>query len=612
MPVSERLQQIFEVLDGVRAAAPDSLAALSNARKRATKAVAVRRDIDERTVADKCWRGLWREKDENFHIADFDALAWAWLNDAPEALRTRCADAATNDDDRTAVAQFFNGDGPVTRYHIHGDCQVWVEPWNAGSSIVVNSVGGGADRRPGMAAVLEALAQAGHGLAEVGYHSSRGAYQALDGVPWPVASTLERPGEAAQALQTAAGKVPGANGGSRLRLVLPDARLEDLDALLRRLAADGPRPAPIGEAVGRETHSGVQIVDHVYRSLAADGLDFSREQVADFYLAVRTKPFVLLAGISGTGKSILARRFATACGFPAPLIAVRPDWSDPSELLGYRDLEGAFVPGRLIPHLVAAAAEPHRPYFVILDEMNLARVEHYFADLLSVMETRQLVGDLVVTDALDLGLKSDTRIRCDKGLADALAHHQATGGLRLPSNLCVIGTVNMDESTHPFSKKVLDRAMTLEFVTVDLRAVPIRHEPPAPLHIAAADLDAPCLSLSQVYGNQEALFQPAIDLLVDLNSALAQASMQVGYRTRDEVCLFLFHNATQQLLSETDALDLAVYHKVLPRLQGGEEVRELLGEVHRLLSSRGLARCVAKLDEMKRRLEQAGFTAFWA
>jgi hypothetical protein len=99
---------------------------------------------------------------------------------------------------------------------------------------------------------------------------------------------------------------------------------------------------------------------------------------------------------------------------------------------------------------------------------------------------------------------------------------------------------------------------------------------------------------------------------VDLNSALAQASMQVGYRTRDEVCLFLFHNATQQLLSETDALDLAVYHKVLPRLQGGEEVRELLGEVHRLLSSRGLARCVAKLDEMKRRLEQAGFTAFWA
>jgi hypothetical protein len=341
-------------------------------------------------------------------------------------------------------------------------------------------------------------------------------------------------------------------------------------------------------------------------------LDFSEEQVADFYLAVRTKPFVLLAGISGTGKSILARRFAEACGFLAPLIAVRPDWSDPSELLGYRDLEGSFVPGRLIRHLVAAAERTDRPYFVILDEMNLARVEHYFADLLSVMETRRVVGDRIVTDTLDLDIGPDTNFRCDAEFAVRLKNLLADRGLAVPPILCVIGTVNMDESTHPFSKKVLDRAMTLEFVTADLRAVPVRKEPPASLSVRSGDLDAPYLSLSQVYLGKEALFQPAIDLLVELNGILTQASMQVGYRTRDEVCLFLAHNAEQRLLDAQDALDLALYHKVLPRLQGGEEVRELLKAVHQLLSRGGLPRCVRKIDEMQQRLERAGFTAFWA
>ncbi|MBI4815675.1 MAG: AAA family ATPase [Deltaproteobacteria bacterium] len=533
MEQSERIKQVLEVLDGIRAAAPASLDALATERKTATKAAASRRGIDERTIADKCWRGLWREKDEKFHIAEFDALAWDWLNGAPNELCARCMDASTNEADRAAVTDFFDGESRVTRYRIRGDCEVWVEPWNSGASIVVNSVGGGPDRRPGLAALLEALARKNMNPAEVGYHPSRRDYVKLEGVPLDVGATLERPYEAAQALHRAAGRVPDGNQGSRLRLVLPDSATEGVEGLLRGLS-DGQEAT--------STLSGQQIVDHVWRSLATEGLDFSKEQVADFYLAVRTKPFVLLAGISGTGKSILARRFAAACGFLAPLIAVRPDWSDPSELLGYRDLEGAFVPGRLIPHLVAAAERPDRPYFVILDEMNLARVEHYFADLLSVIETRRTVGDQVVTDTLDLDIGPETNFRCDAALAARLKDQLADRGLAVPSNLCVVGTVNMDESTHPFSKKVLDRAMTLEFVSVDLRAVPVREEPPTPISVGSGDLDAPHLSLSQVYAGRETFFQPAIDLLVELNGTLAQASMQVGYRTRDEVCLFLFHN----------------------------------------------------------------------
>jgi hypothetical protein len=436
MEQSERIKLVLEVLDGIRAAAPASLEALASDRKTVTKAAANRRGIDERTIADKCWRGLWRQKDEKFHIAEFDALAWDWLSGAPEELRARCMDASTNDADRAAVTDFFDGESKVTRYRIRGDCEVWVEPWNSGASIVVNSVGGGPDRRPGLAALLEALARADMNPSEVGYHPSRRDYMKLEGVPLEAGATLERPSEAAQALHRAAGRVQGGNQGSRLRLVLPNSATQQVEELLGGLA-DGQEPT--------SSLSGQQIIDHVWRSLCAEGLDFSKEQVADFYLAVRTKPFVLLAGISGTGKSILARRFAAACGFPAPLIAVRPDWSDPSELLGYRDLEGAFVPGRLIPHLVAAADRPDRPYFVILDEMNLARVEHYFADLLSVMETRRTVGDRVVTDTLDLDIGPETAFRCDAGLAESLKGLLADRGLGVPSNLCVVGTVNMDE-----------------------------------------------------------------------------------------------------------------------------------------------------------------------
>jgi 5-methylcytosine-specific restriction endonuclease McrBC GTP-binding regulatory subunit McrB len=228
------------------------------------------------------------------------------------------------------------------------------------------------------------------------------------------------------------------------------------------------------------------------------------------------------------------------------------------------------------------------------------------------METRRKVGDKIVTDTLDLDIGTETNFRCDATLSKSLRNQLADRGLAIPSNLCVVGTVNMDESTHPFSKKVLDRAMTLEFVTVDLSVVPVREEPPIPISVGSVDLDAPYLSLSQVYTGQEAFFQPAINLLVELNKTLVQASMQVGYRTRDEVCLFLFHNKEQALLDEQVALDLAVYHKVLPRLQGGEEIRELLAAVHQLLSSRRLSHCARKIVEMQHRLERAGFTAFWA
>ena len=129
-------------------------------------------------------------------------------------------------------------------------------------------------------------------------------------------------------------------------------------------------------------------------------LPLSQGLIENFYLSLKTKPFVILAGVSGTGKTKLVKLFAEALGATSAngqfnLIPVRPDWSDPSDLLGYKDLTGAFRPGRLAEVLVEASKESNRnkPYFICLDEMNLARVEHYFSDLLSVIETQEWRND---------------------------------------------------------------------------------------------------------------------------------------------------------------------------------------------------------------------------
>lgn len=153
--------------------------------------------------------------------------------------------------------------------------------------------------------------------------------------------------------------------------------------------------------------------------------------------------------MSGTGKTKLVELFAEAIGTTREnrryqLISVRPDWSDPTDLIGYKDLSQQFRPGPLTEVLVMASKPENRsnPYFICLDEMNLARVEHYFSDLLSLLETQKWNGDDIVTS--ELIAKSSLVLDEDK---------ERYGGLSIPDNVYLIGTVNMDETTHPFSKK---------------------------------------------------------------------------------------------------------------------------------------------------------------
>jgi 5-methylcytosine-specific restriction endonuclease McrBC GTP-binding regulatory subunit McrB len=255
------------------------------------------------------------------------------------------------------------------------------------------------------------------------------------------------------------------------------------------------------------------------------------------------------------------------------MIPVRPDWNDSSELLGYFDLKGDYIPGQLVAPLLMAHAESEKPFFVCLDEMNLARVEHYFSDFLSIVESRRRTGTAIFTDPV-LQLSQLQRMKVE-GLRPearkALVRFQNLGQpLGLPENLFVAGTVNMDETTQPFSRKVLDRAHTLEFNDIDLLQG---------LEEEAALTDVPPLDLDQSFFKPE--FTSLADLLAqyrdtantvagfldDLNDALSGGGFEVGYRVRDESISFAVY-AEQAGLNADEVNEAIVLQKILPRIQG--------------------------------------------
>ncbi|MFD3259576.1 McrB family protein [Paenibacillus lentus] len=366
------------------------------------------------------------------------------------------------------------------------------------------------------------------------------------------------------------------------------------------------------------------------------GFYYPPHLIENFYLSLKTKPFVILAGVSGTGKTRLIKLFAEAMGANLDngqytQIPVRPDWSDPSDLIGYSDLTGKFRPGPLAKVLLKATQYPGKPYFICLDEMNLARVEHYFSDMLSILETQEWQDDRIVTAPI---IYEESLVQDE----DRVVY----GNLSIPENLYLIGTVNMDETTHPFSKKVLDRANTIEFNDIYLPQFP-EEEPQARLSPEPAPnqfLRSDYLRLVDAYNaDTKALITKTTEALVRINNILEEIHAHVGFRTRDAVCFYLLYSQRYKLLSEEEALDRQLLQKILPRIQGSSAsirrallklMRECVGssfvikdylengdllleerKLNELINQAKYPQSVKKIASMLRRLEEDGFTSYW-
>lgn len=356
--------------------------------------------------------------------------------------------------------------------------------------------------------------------------------------------------------------------------------------------------------------------------IAARGFNYEGDLIENFYLSLKSKPFVILAGTSGTGKTRLVKLFAEAIGAQMKLVPVRPDWSDSSDLFGHTDLSNNFHPGAIIDFIKQAEWNKETPHFLCLDEMNLARVEYYLSDFLSIIETRdRKANGAIETDAL-----------IDTSYFQSQTAKEKYGRVYLPENLYIIGTVNMDETTFPFSKKVLDRANTIEFSFVNLMS-----RPAAGAAATAQKLDNSFLRTDYLYlqdCDDEDLIDGVCFNLEELNQILVKANLHVGYRVRDEISFYMMNNKKADLLTEEAAFDHEIMQKILPRIQGSSAaIKDVLSELfikcagdysgftgaaayeqmNSYLDSKPCKypNSANKIAFMMRRYEEDGFTSYW-
>ena len=361
-----------------------------------------------------------------------------------------------------------------------------------------------------------------------------------------------------------------------------------------------------------------------------------------YVTAIKSKPFLLLAGISGTGKSRIVRELARACWdegseeFEAQkprnfeMVQVKPNWHDSSELIGYVSRVGeepVFVAGEFLKFVARAWEELDIPYFLCLDEMNLAPVEQYFAEYLSVIESRKASGEgIVTTDPILKKSKEDWYRILTSELTDDddLRKQFLEDGICIPQNLIVVGTVNMDETTFSFSRKVLDRAMTIEMNEVDLAGGLDSHYEKIG-KLGAAELIGTAVEGVDVYSQYKIVCDNVIKYLEAINRELDKTPFKIAYRTRNEALLYVVNNLPYKKEEESEeevirrALDEITNMKILSRIDGDADkignllerlskvIKEQLGEQYTADNSVSLK----KLEEMDGRLK-SGYTSFWS
>lgn len=361
-------------------------------------------------------------------------------------------------------------------------------------------------------------------------------------------------------------------------------------------------------------------------------IDKDANKSLNFLTALRTKPFMLLAGISGTGKSRIVRKLAQATvteelqraeGYvgtdfandrwtlhsPAnfELIQVKPNWHNSMDVIGYLSNipspHYVFTP--FIEFVVKAWQHPEVPFFLCLDEMNLAPVEEYFAEFLSAIESRSFEGGEYLTDPIIKPFNSFGMAKGERGedinigdmmtntlfpnfkASDAsssvarVVEHFRTRGLTLPKNLIVVGTVNMDETTFSFSRKVLDRAMSVEMNEVDydrfltdttdddLKAIVKAFEENGDADLNALLVDRH-IEAREVMGElgDDATF--VINYLKRINALLEGTPFKLGYRAANEALIYLQASKEFGQADRMAAMDSFTLMKILSRIEGDE------------------------------------------
>jgi MoxR-like ATPase len=357
-----------------------------------------------------------------------------------------------------------------------------------------------------------------------------------------------------------------------------------------------------------------EVAEAFIGAVSGSGLRLDERLVEVFLAAALTKPFLILTGLSGSGKTQLATRLGEWCGSDSKglryqVVPVRPDWTGPECLFGFPDAlqnrvddQAVWAVPDTLEFLLRANAEPMKPFVLVLDEMNLAHVERYFADFLSGLESREPV-------------LPDLQLRDGKWL-----ERDGSRKIPLPRNVTVVGTVNIDETTYLFSPKVLDRAFTFEFRVFDSDLDPgVRR--PAPSEAATDDILGSLVTYQQHDERQFDHPHPERDALADdlreLHRILSPAGLEFGHRVMYEALRFASMLGGSRGLGRDEVLDAIALTKVLPKIHGSRQrlqpVLEALiafAEGSPETPEPRLPATVAKARRMLKVLREAQFVSF--
>ena len=387
-----------------------------------------------------------------------------------------------------------------------------------------------------------------------------------------------------------------------------------------------------------------------------EGARNASDSFIKYLTALRTKPFMLLAGISGTGKSRIVRKLAQASvtedlqrlydpksidgGFnrwklhkPAnfELIQVKPNWHNSLEVVGYKSNIGGvhyeFTP--FVEFVARAWKHPEVPFFLCLDEMNLAPVEQYFAEFLSAIESRSFENNVYETDPIvkpfvefgdDLWIPMVNHLLGDINASDAtsdspiakLVDRFKTKGLTLPQNLLVMGTVNMDETTFSFSRKVLDRAMSVVMNTVEYKDF---FNGESENDVAEMSNDFIDWLINRPIRGLETQDNKAEEVeiyLTSINNVLEDTPFKLGYRAANEALLYV--SAAHKFNPSIDlnsALDDFTLMKILSRIEGDKRsIGGLLIELQNVITN-DYPKSNKKLIKMAETLANKQFVSYW-
>ena len=391
-----------------------------------------------------------------------------------------------------------------------------------------------------------------------------------------------------------------------------------------------------------------------------------------YLAAIKSKPFLLLAGISGTGKSRIVRQLARACDkfdyepwevqkpYNYEMISVKPNWHDSTELFGYISRVSGkphYIVTDFLKFIAKAWMYEDIPFFLCLDEMNLAPVEQYFAEFLSVMESRKLNNEtnVIASDPLlylsssseeeeemttnminDMFSKFEYHENLFENVGDynerleSLKEQFKKEGISIPRNLIVIGTVNMDETTYTFSRKVLDRAMTIEMNEVILTDGLNKDKDILP-DIAPEWILPDTVEGYDFYDKNTEVCDYVIEYLEKINEKLEGTPFKIAYRTRNDCMLYVVNSlilyGKSDGLTEDNirdrALDEVTSMKILSRIEGDKKkVGETLSELERVIKEqfnltdsdedRTKSVSLKKLKEMNDRLTNTYYCSFWS